>query len=878
MKHKLLSVLLALAMALTMLPASALAAGTGVGAENVAKIGETGYATIAAALTQASTTETTIELLRDTNEDVTIAGGKNITLNIPNGVTLTNASGHTITVESGATLTVTGEGTVDNITHQRGALLNNGGTVILNGCTFTRSRETGESATSGGTNSWYTIRNQGAGKLTIGNGTKVTQNGKFSSLICSYCEGEKDVPLEGVVTITGGEFDGGLNTVVNKNGSTLNISGGTFKNTAQFVILNDNVCTISNGTFTYDGTASNAAIGNRYGAGTNSAGTMTISGGTFTATNGLAVSSWKGGENPSGTNGKLTITGGTFSSNPFANGTGVTSDTHVATETSGKWVVGLKPAEPATINLTGSTVKQLSGTLNPVDVEGAETMNVTVKPSGELQWSPYQAASGGTNERAAGWYVGIQIVAPTAITSANIANAKYANSANKVVRSFEASKDGQLDSTGNYFLNAWGGISEAKLEAMKANGEKTTALTWKFDWNGDHLGDVNSTVSDFDTWTADQTFTLTIDLSDPNLKLLDKDGNQVWPEPEKTEAGATATVTPDQDGTASVTDISDAISKVDVPDGSTLDQVTVNNVTINATTTSSDPSDPPATQATVTLGADVVSTIKTEKEATSADSTTGTAAAPAIKIEETTIKTDVVDVTLPTDAFDKIDSANASNKIEDNGLTLAVEDTTDENDTTVQKVINVTLKANDAELTVAELPTPIKLVVTLDSVSGDLVVYRDNSPMTKLDNAENTAKAEGFYIDTTNGTVTIWTKHLSEFKIGTAAPKITATYNKYTESDSEHAAWGSGKLEFAHLKSNTYYVFQCKAVAGRVYQMFKSEGDGTAKLHVQGNNILEEFTLAEIGSDYTDFYNQMKTGVKPFVNVTLASGKTITQN
>lgn len=59
MKRKLLSVLLTLAMALTLLPVSAMAEGE---TANVAKVGETEYATLQAAVNAANANDTVVAL------------------------------------------------------------------------------------------------------------------------------------------------------------------------------------------------------------------------------------------------------------------------------------------------------------------------------------------------------------------------------------------------------------------------------------------------------------------------------------------------------------------------------------------------------------------------------------------------------------------------------------------------------------------------------------------------------------------------------------------------------------------------------------------------------------------------------------------------
>ena len=99
----------------------------------------------AATLTQAikdAQNGDTIKLTAPITASITIPAGKNITLDL-NGQTLTNEAGnHTITNEG--TLTIKGYGTVDNVSHARGALVNKG-TATINGGTFTRSQEKGDS-------------------------------------------------------------------------------------------------------------------------------------------------------------------------------------------------------------------------------------------------------------------------------------------------------------------------------------------------------------------------------------------------------------------------------------------------------------------------------------------------------------------------------------------------------------------------------------------------------------------------------------------------------------------------------------------------------------------------------------------------------------
>lgn len=84
----------------------------------------------------------TITLKDDTSANIIVKSGS-YTLDL-NGHTLQNPqnAADTVQIDLGATLTITGNGTIDNITHQRAAIYNNGTLTIENG-TFKRSLEDG---------------------------------------------------------------------------------------------------------------------------------------------------------------------------------------------------------------------------------------------------------------------------------------------------------------------------------------------------------------------------------------------------------------------------------------------------------------------------------------------------------------------------------------------------------------------------------------------------------------------------------------------------------------------------------------------------------------------------------------------------------------
>lgn len=286
----------------------------------VAAIGSTGYKTLSDAVTAAD--NTTVTLLKDTTENVTIPAGATVTLDL-NGHKLTNASGHTIT--NNGKLTVTGNGTVDNVTHGKGALYNkSGATAILNGGTFTRSQEAGTYEPYGDNgNSWYTIQNDGT--MTINAGTTVTtrlnDSGKAVGGYSSLIRNGGNAGTAPTLLINGGHFNGGINTVKNDAGGTLTIKGGDFSNTTQYVIMNWNIADIYDGTFEANSTASAVLFSASWDG---SAGTLNFHGGNVktTSESQKAIRDYFDASHT----GKVAVSGGIFTVNPTA----YVADTHIA--------------------------------------------------------------------------------------------------------------------------------------------------------------------------------------------------------------------------------------------------------------------------------------------------------------------------------------------------------------------------------------------------------------------------------------------------------------------------------------------------------------------------------------------------------------------
>ena len=275
MKRKLLSVLLTFCLAFSLLPTAALAEGEGAPAP--AEVPAAAGIVLPEAADGVITLDNGAYVMSgDTTATIKVPNGKNATLDL-NGKTLANKTGeHTIIVENGATLTITGNGIVDNVSHGKAAVYNEG-TVTLAGGTFKRSVEKGTySLYSGNGNSWYTIANYGT--MEINTGVTVENAGGYSSMIRN---GSDRVTANCYLTIKGGNFAGGINTVKNDRFGVLTINGGNFSNTAQYVIMNWNKAEITAGTFQTLDTASAVLFTSAYDSDANTVGNLTISGGEF---------------------------------------------------------------------------------------------------------------------------------------------------------------------------------------------------------------------------------------------------------------------------------------------------------------------------------------------------------------------------------------------------------------------------------------------------------------------------------------------------------------------------------------------------------------------------------------------------------------------
>ena len=279
----------------------------------------------------------------------TVTSTDPVTINL-NGFTITNdpsseGTGDTFTVNPGSSLTIAGEGTVDNTSHGKAAIYNNG-IVTLNGGTYTRSAENSSYTDSKQPdfNSYYVILNHG--KMTINEGVNIVSSGTYSSLINTgyrdYLnkEDERSGYIVGKgqekpqLTINGGTFEGGVITIKNDLNGTLEINGGNFTNSKEGNIQNAYITTIKRGNFKYKSGKNH--IASVYVGGEDapySKGETTINGGTFEGGTIIAHGDEAG-------KASMTVTGGSFYCN-FSNSSGESGhESGVVSINNGSFTIG----------------------------------------------------------------------------------------------------------------------------------------------------------------------------------------------------------------------------------------------------------------------------------------------------------------------------------------------------------------------------------------------------------------------------------------------------------------------------------------------------------------------------------------------------------
>ena len=445
----------------------------------------------------------TYKLNSNLARNLTVKNGASVILDL-DGHTLTNDANNdtntdTITVENGGTLTITDssstKGTIDNVSHQKAAIFNNGTVTIKGGVKITRSKETGEKPASGTEkNTYYNIVNHG--NMTIDDAS-VNQNGNFSSLIengyYSYSTdhttgNNAEAPQ---LTIKGGTFSGGINTIKNDEGGDLTIDNGTFSNTTQCAVMNWNTATINGGTFTDD--AYSVVYNGSYN--NHASGKLTVNGGKYSGSNFLGVYSNPG--TVSVTDGDFTgikdmvkektnntkfISGGTYSTLPTANLQDNVEQATVTNGTSTTYAVGEKDIQKAaedssntvtitkgSVSLTGANAKIVNDTTNKTDTVTVD--GTTVKAGNSVQPNAAQTIANLKNQIA-----DLQKQIQAAASQGSTASANITSLKSDLAKAQAELKEAQAQvSEGKALLTAPGQVMNLKAKA----GKRSAKLTWK---------------------------------------------------------------------------------------------------------------------------------------------------------------------------------------------------------------------------------------------------------------------------------------------------------------------------------------------------------------------------------------------------------------
>ena len=223
------------------------------------------------------------EAIADGNTIILGANIDNVNIEIPENVIVKlNLNGHTLTGSSSTQdvisnkgyLTLEGDGKV--IAPKGGAVVNYPGAIA--------SIEGGEYNAE----TWYTIKNLGV--MEIHDGVTIAAETGGSSLIANGWYGDNGTDRNthyganpAILTIYGGSFSGGMNTVKNDDYGVLIIHDGTFENSNGPTILNWNEATLYGGDFSVP---SGVVLAYGYLNDTADKGQFTINGGTFTSGNG----------------------------------------------------------------------------------------------------------------------------------------------------------------------------------------------------------------------------------------------------------------------------------------------------------------------------------------------------------------------------------------------------------------------------------------------------------------------------------------------------------------------------------------------------------------------------------------------------------------
>ena len=403
----------------------------------VAKVGDTYYKTLADAVTAADTT--TVTLLKDTTENVTIPTGKTITLDL-NGKTLSGGKNN-----------------------NKAALLNNGTVTIKDSsATKTGTIKREDDADNTGT-SYYVIKNLGT--MTIEQANVINNSGykktnPSGSMVGSslICNGDREDDQETTLTINDGVFEQ-QNFLAVKNGTMgiLNVNGGKFTS-KHSAIQNWYKADIKGGeingqlwtdAFTWGENGYSAGVTKISGA-TKFTGeivmditlytgitkgkipTLEISGGEMNVTN------WRITSAAANAGAKPVITGGLFSSNPNAY---VPDTHHVEDSGNGSYPFAVKEGgkSDATIIVTAETNATVSETIKNEEKTKIEAVKDKANVDGvaaairDDKKADIAKAAGVTDEQLAGKnMIETEITVKVEAKAADLANGKLTFEASPV--------------------------------------------------------------------------------------------------------------------------------------------------------------------------------------------------------------------------------------------------------------------------------------------------------------------------------------------------------------------------------------------------------------------------------------------------------------
>lgn len=176
---------------------------------NVAKIGDTEYATLDAAIAAAADGDT-VTLIHDAKVTAAVTlSGKSITLDL-NGMTLTSSATNGISVAADAALTITGNGNMV-VTGNYSSGIENSGTLVIENGTFTAV--------------YGAVRALGGSTTTINGGTFESSTERYGMY---YWANSNKTAL--TVTINNGIFKNSVSTTMESGLVTLKVRGGSFAN------------------------------------------------------------------------------------------------------------------------------------------------------------------------------------------------------------------------------------------------------------------------------------------------------------------------------------------------------------------------------------------------------------------------------------------------------------------------------------------------------------------------------------------------------------------------------------------------------------------------------------------------------------------------